>query len=220
LRSDIVKTGDKEFADNSKWDNIFKLKGEAAEEAGKNVTVKFAEGKCFCNEIGKYKKGVDLDSLDALGKLVEDLKDKKVKIDDSKAFSLAFGSKHFKVCDCKEIDIESDSNFETLLKYVATLKNVSAIQDDFKIKIEVATNDIKLNDGVVDQEFVKKQNFWKAVKAHKELFDGLPVAVGQEETGSSKKGKIGDTVIEVEMFDGTDIAQEWIDVFTNKEDKK
>lgn len=221
--SKVVQEDGKTFVEDSGWENIFKIKDKIpASTTKKDVTVKFEKGKCICSEIEKYKSGVELNSLEALKKLVEDLKDKKVTIAESKDFSLAFDGKNVKVCEHTEgFEVMKNTDFETLLQYVTALKGEGkAIGKDFTIKIAVATNDIQLGGKKIDQTFMKTENFWGAVKAHKELFDKLPIEVVKDNTQESKKGNIGTTVIDVKMFNEGKITEEWKSVFQEKTEKK
>ena len=150
--------------------------------------------------------------------VVGDLKDKKVTIAESKDFSLAFDGKNVKVCEHTEgFEVMKNTDFETLLQCVTALKGEGkAIGKDFTIKIAVATNDIQLEGKNIDQTFMKTEKFWGAVKAHKELFDMLPIEVVQDGTEKGKIGKIGKigkTVIDVDVFNGDKIAKDWENIF-------
>ena len=208
--SEVVAEGGNAFVENSGWDKIFKIKNEE-QTVKTDVTVEFKEGKCFCNEIEKYKAGVELNNLAALEGLVGDLKDKKVTIGNSKNFSLAFDGKNVKVCGHGTgFEVMKESDFENLLKCVAALKGVKAVDDKFKIQIAAEGDDIKFGDVKINQDFIKTQNFWNAVKPYKDLFDKLPIKV---KAADSNQGKIGDTVIAVKMFESGSIVSGWNEVF-------
>ena len=218
--SKVVRKDGKTFVEDSGWENIFKIKDKIpASTTKKDVTVLFEKGKCICSEIEKYERGVELNSLEALNTLVGDLNGKTVTIGENKKFSLAFEGVKVFVCGGKEgfVFTGEKNVFGTLLQYVVGLKELKAVDDKFQIKIEVDTNDIKLGGGKINQEFMKTENFWGAVKAHKELFDFSKEdkKIQVSKVSSSKKVKIGNAELGFDVLDNDDgnLTEGWGDIF-------
>ena len=212
-----VVVSENTLSKESGWGKIFNIKSKEEpkpEDPKTKVKIEWDATKGY--KLGDAKSFTQINNLGTLGQLVDDLKDKTVT-EFKGDFTLKFNDTNVNICVGGNIDIKSGENFKKLLGYVKTLKDThKAISDDFKIKITPGKKTIMLNENAVASSLIVNATFWDAVKNHKELFGGLPIKVVRDSTINSNKGKIGKKVIEVEMFNGEDIAEGWQEIFKKK----
>ena len=211
--NDVVES-ENTFKADSGWDKIFKLKSEEPKpvETKTEVTIEWnATSGYKLNDATDFTK---IDTLESLQDLVIELKYKTVK-EFKGDFTLTFSEGNVRVCGGEGIDISKEDSLIWFLKNVVILKDrFKVIDSAFKIKVGINEDDcIKFGDFVVDKGVMIKNEFWNVVWVGKNLFDGLPIQVVRDNALNSKKGKIGSTVIDVEMFNGETIAYTWNGIF-------